>query len=353
VHSVVIKSQVDHANLDTTISASFEELNFKIGEKDIIAIKPNLCDYRPPEQGGTTDPLLVEAIIKHIRKFSKCPINIVESDHALAIADDEFERLGYLYLKDKFENVNLINLTKDKQHRLFLDGYYFEEFSAAEILLKTTKLINVAKLKTHTQTKITCILKNQFGLVSRRYKKRYHPFLSEVILDLINLFTPTISVIDGIVGMEGSGPSDGDKKKTNLIICGNDPIATDCVAAQIMGINPSTVPVIKMAKKKKISDFQYRLIGPLQVLKFKQMPWYSYIIRRFGLNSHKRAAKKYERKKKRSEFFSDVAAGFLVLKQGKYSTLQSGLIDRKIFFRVLKGMIKRPFVQLKLKLKGI
>ncbi|NPD87963.1 MAG: DUF362 domain-containing protein [Asgard group archaeon] len=350
---VVVKTEVDLSNLDKNVSDALKELNFEIKDNDIITIKPNLCDYRPSEQGGTTDPLVVEAVIKYIRTLSNCPINIVESDHALAIADDEFERMGYLYLEKEYENVKVINLTKEKHHRLYLGGFYFDEFSAPEVLLKTTKLVNVAKLKTHTQTKITCILKNQFGLVSRRYKKRYHPFLSEVILDLIKLFPPTLSIIDGLVAMEGSGPSDGDRRDSKILICGNDPVTTDIIAARVMGIKPLTVPVIKLAKKKKVSNLKYNLIGTLPKLKFKHMPWYSYLMRRYGLNSHKRAARKYAKKKKRSEFYSDVAAGFLVLKQGNYSTLQSGLIDRQIFFRVFKGMLKRPFVRIKLKLKGI
>ena len=351
--TVVIKSQVELSNLDEQIDDSLKELCFTVKDTDFITIKPNLCDYRPPEQGGTTDPRVVEAVIKYIRNISNCPIAIVESDHALAIADDEFNRMGFLYLEDKYENIHFVNLSKDKQHRLFLGGFYFDEFSAAETLLKTTKLINIAKLKTHTQTKITCILKNQFGLVSRRYKKRYHPFLSEVILDLITLFPPTVSIIDGLVAMEGSGPSDGDRKQTGIIISGNNPVTTDCVASQVMGIRPLSVPVIKLAKKKQISNLQYVVKGYLPKLRFKQMPWYSYLIRRFGLNYHKRAVRQYTKKKNRSEFFSDVAAGFLVLKQGKYSTLQSGLIDRKIFFRVFKGMVKRPFVFIKLKLRGM
>ena len=350
---VVIESQVELEALDKTISDSLSELSFEIRDSDFITIKPNLCDYRPPEQGGTTDPLIVESVIKYIRTKSDCPIAVVESDHSLATADDEFQRMGYMYLKDKYENVQLVNLSKDKKHRLYLNGHYFDEFTAAETLLKTTKFVNIAKLKTHTQTKITCILKNQFGLVSRRYKKRYHPFLNEVILDLIRLFPPTISIIDGLVAMEGSGPSDGDKINAQVLIFGNDPIATDCVAAQTMSIKPLKVPVIKTAKKKRISNLEYKLVGKVPDLRFKQIPWYSFLVRRYGLNSHRRAARKYEKKKKRAALLSDVAAGFIVLKQGKYSTLQSGIIDRQIFFRVLKGMLRRTLVRFKLKLKGI
>ena len=350
---VTVSENVSKENVESAIFEILDSFRFSVTENDFLVIKPNLCDFRPPEQGSTTDPLVIEAIIKYVRKQTSCPIAIVESDHSLATADEEFERMGYEYLRNQFENVELINLTNDNKHRLEINGHYFKELSISETLLKMTKYINVAKLKTHTQHRITCILKNQFGLIARRSKKRYHPFLNEVMLDLIELFPPNISIIEGITSMEGSGPSDGDKLETNLIISGTEPIVTDCVAAQIMGIKPKSVPVIRTAKKKGLSKLEYELKGSIPKFHFKHIPWYSFIIRRWGFRIHKRASKKYERKKDRAAFLSDVAAGFIVLRQGKYSTLQSGLIDRAIFWRVVKGMLKRPFVLIKLKIKGL
>ena len=350
---VIVSENTSRENVERTIFEILDSFRFSISDNDYLVIKPNLCDFRSPEQGSTTDPLLVEAIIKYVRKQTLCPIAIVESDHSLATADEEFERMGYEYLKDQFDNVELLNLSTDNKHRLEINGYYFKEITISETLLKMTKYINIAKLKTHTQHRITCILKNQFGLIARRSKKRYHPFLNEVMLDLLELFPPNISIIDGITSMEGSGPSDGDKLDTNLIISGTEPIVTDCVAAQIMGIKPKSVPVIRAAKKRGLSNLKYELRGSLPNLKFKQIPWYSFIVRRWGFRIHKKASQRYERRKERAAFLSDVAAGFIVLKQGKYSTLQSGLIDRAIFWRVVKGMLKRPFVKIKMKIQGI
>ena len=350
----VIVSKIKNVeDIQININRIFDSLNVEFLSSDFIAIKPNLCDFRTPEQGGTTDPRIIEAIIINIRNKSDCHIAIVESDHSLATADEEFERMGYKHLTEKYENVAIVNLSKDKKHQVKVDGYYFSELTVAETLLKTTKLINVAKLKTHTQTRITCVLKNQFGLISRRYKKRYHSSLNEVILDLIELFPPYLSIIDGIVAMEGAGPSDGTIRHTNVLICGDDPIVTDVVAAKAMGIKPLSVPVLRFAKKKKISNLKHERVKDLPNFKFKQVPWYSFAIRRFGLGYQKRAKRRYEKKQDRAGFLSDVAAGFIVLSQGKYPTLQSGLIDRKIFWRVVTSIIRRPFVLIKLKLKGI
>jgi uncharacterized protein (DUF362 family) len=350
---VIVSNVNSPKEVNKKVSQSFDALSIMFVDNDFVAIKPNLCDFRPPEQGGTTDPRIIEAIIVYIRKQSSCQIAIVESDHALATADEEFQRMNYSYLTDKYENVSLVNLTTDNQKQIEVDGYYFSELAVGETLLKMTKFINVAKLKTHTQTRITCILKNQFGLISRRYKKRYHPVLSEVLLDLIGLFPPDISVVDGICSMEGAGPSDGDVRKTNLLLFGDDPIVTDVVATKIMGINPRRVPVLRLAKKKKISLLKHEKIEDLPNFRFKQAPWYSFVARRFGLNYQKKAAKRYKKKREHAQFFSDVAAGFIVIQQGKYPTLQSGLIDRKIFWRVVKSMIRRPFVLINHKFKGI
>ena len=90
---------------------------FDVTDDDFVAIKPNLCDFRPSWEGGTTDPELVEAFIKIIRKKANPRIAIVESDHAVGGADDEFERMGYSELADRL-GVNLINLSSDKRYEV-------------------------------------------------------------------------------------------------------------------------------------------------------------------------------------------------------------------------------------------
>lgn len=66
------------------------------------------------------------------------------------------------------------------------------------------------------------------------------------------------SVIDGLVGMEGNGPMQGEPKETGLIIGGDDPVGVDIVASRIMGFDWKKLPVIKNAvgntKITKISN---------------------------------------------------------------------------------------------------
>jgi len=59
------------------------------------------------------------------------------------------------------------------------------------------------------------------------------------------------SILDGIIGMEGDGPMQGDPIHTNLVITGTDPVAVDMVAARVMGFDWRKIPVIREALNLK------------------------------------------------------------------------------------------------------
>lgn len=55
------------------------------------------------------------------------------------------------------------------------------------------------------------------------------------------------TIIDGETGMEGAGPMQGDPKPCGIYIGGTDPVATDMVAATMMGFDWTKLPVIREA----------------------------------------------------------------------------------------------------------
>jgi uncharacterized protein (DUF362 family) len=114
-------------------------------------------------------------------------------------------------------------------------------------------LISVAKLKTHVDYRYTGVLKNQYGfLLSRPKRVQYHGFMSKVIADLNRFYRPDLSIVDGLVGMEGFGPNDGTPKHVGALIASKDPVAADAVGAQLIGIPPSSIEYLGYAEKKGI-----------------------------------------------------------------------------------------------------
>jgi len=234
-----------------------------IRDRKMVAIKPNLCTPKSASSGTTTDPRIVGALIRKVNSLTACQINIVETDNAQTNADETFRRLGYRDLCERYENVRCVNLSKDRKVRVHLDGDILRSILVPESMIFCDCLISVAKLKTHVDYRYTGVLKNQYGLLLSRAKRvQYHGFMSKVIADLNRFYRPDLSIVDGLVGMEGFGPIDGTPKHVGTLIASMDPVAADAVGAQLIGIPPSSVKYLRYAEKKGIGTTRdLRVVG--------------------------------------------------------------------------------------------
>lgn len=222
-------------------------------DNTVIAIKPNLTsDKCHSESGVTTNVEVVEAVIRHINACAKgCDILIVESDSD-GTAAMAFKRLGYEGLAARYGNVKLVDLSRDKFVKLLTqDDAKVRSFDIPETLLSINYFISIANLKRHVHECFSGIWKNSWGLPSHRLVRlRFHPFLPEALFDLNRLFWPDLSIIDGVVGLDGAGPLEGFPRKIGKIICSKDPLAADIVGARLIGEDPKKVPALRYAVKR-------------------------------------------------------------------------------------------------------
>lgn len=226
---------------------------FRPAENSRIAIKPNLCSARkPPESGATTRVSVVEAIVDYVNHNVKnCSILVVESDSDRT-ADRAFRLLGYRELEKTYENVKLVNLSKDRFVKIVPSkAKKLTAIEIAETLLTVDYLVSVANLKRQVHERMTGVWKNAWGLVSSKpVRMRLHPFLSEALFDFNSIFWPDLCVIDGYIGLEGPGPIEGFPKRVGKMLFGKDPLAIDVVAAKMMGESARRVPHLNYALKK-------------------------------------------------------------------------------------------------------
>jgi uncharacterized protein (DUF362 family) len=52
---------------------------------------------------------------------------------------------------------------------------------------------------------------------------------------------PRFAIVDGIVGMEGNGPIQGEARHCGALVFGIDPVAVDATAARLMTIDPRRI----------------------------------------------------------------------------------------------------------------
>ena len=123
-------------------------------------------------------------------------------------------------------------------------------------------LINVPVAKTHG-SKITCCMKNHFGLLPGRLygwsKDRgteghrgipHSPgIVDEAWIDLWTLTQVDLNVVDMLAGTE-AGAFTGAPRRSNLIVAGRSPVATDLVVARLMGFNPDDFEFAELARQR-------------------------------------------------------------------------------------------------------
>jgi len=232
-----------------------------------IMIKPNICFVKGYETGATVDPFVVRCLVEWLQQnYDIETIFIGEADATQLNVDIAFKVLGWEDEMESLSDVKLLNLSKDEQIEIELNGLYFKKLKMSKNYMESDYLISVGKLKTHSICGFTCILKNQFGVNPIKNKVQYHKHLSEVIHDLNKVKIPDLCLVDGIIAMEGNGPVAGIPKPLGLLVAGNDPVSVDYACARIMGLKIKEVPPLKLAIKYGLGDTDYEMFGDLNSL---------------------------------------------------------------------------------------
>ncbi len=117
-------------------------------------------------------------------------------------------------------------------------------------VLDADVFINLPALKTHTMTMVTLGIKNLQGLLNEADRYFGHrDDLDQHMVDIMKVRKPDLTIIDGLIGLEGMGAGEGGGPvPLGVIIAGTDPVATDAIASMVMGIEtPSVVGTTRIA----------------------------------------------------------------------------------------------------------
>lgn len=214
-------------------------------------VKPNLFTIRTAKQGATTDPEIFIALVEMLKEAGSIPvIGECPATASYTRPDIVFDGLGVRELCDE-AGVEINILDRESPVKVVNpNAEVVREFWFPEFALRCDGIINVPKLKTHNLTKLTCAVKNLFGLQQGGTKAHHHrrtannpEKFSRLLVDLYESIRSRIrlNVVDAVVAMEGEGPTTGDPLDLGLIIAGEDAAAIDLVATALMGWGPMEV----------------------------------------------------------------------------------------------------------------
>jgi Pyruvate/2-oxoacid:ferredoxin oxidoreductase delta subunit len=154
-------------------------------------------------------------------------------------------------------------------------------------------VVNIPKLKTHAQMLMTLGVKNLFGTVVSQRKAEWHAMIgvdrdafASLLLDIYHTVAPVLTILDGVWGMEGRGPANGQPKFCGLIAASAEALALDMKICQVLGVPLKRFPLYRAAvarndipldlagietigddlKQPAISDFKLPKLEALSVL---------------------------------------------------------------------------------------
>lgn len=271
---IIRKSEYDYHSLKDDVFSllnAFDGGRIKPGHH--VLIKPNLLTAAKPHQAITTHPLVIKAACEYaINKGAKVQVS---DSNAMSTFEKVINITG---LKDALRGMP-VELKELKESRpVRVDGR-FKTLELSTDALDADVVINLPKFKTHSQMGLTLGIKNTFGCVIGIAKPEWHfragtnkEMFAELIVSIHNAINPVITLMDGILGMEGDGPgTSGSPRHIGVLMASDSALALDMAACRMVGLYPRSLLTNKAALKIA-GDISYEIQGEMQVIKNFKIP---------------------------------------------------------------------------------
>ncbi|MBS6195370.1 MAG: DUF362 domain-containing protein [Clostridiales bacterium] len=239
-----------------------------IGREEKILLKPNLVRKAELERAVITHPSVVGAAARLLREAGYTKIGCGDSC-GVGSARKVMEGTGMDTMLDGY-GIPMEDFGK---------GTMTGEFFLADPVREADALINLCKMKTHALERVTGGVKNLYGCVSGLHKAQGHTKYSNadsfarMLIRLNQTVKPRLCIMDGIVAMDGNGPTSGDPVKMNLILISEDPVALDSVFCHLVHLDPRLVPTNIHGERMGLGFWQeekIQLLTPQGEISMKQ-----------------------------------------------------------------------------------
>lgn len=218
-----------------------------------ILLKPNLVEF-DPKGVINTHPAVVEAAVDSFKTLGAREVIVAEGPGHRRDNEYLLSASG-LYDILQEHHIRYVDLNTDNVRPTALKSAFtrLQQLYLPETLFNADLLVSMPKLKTHHWAGVTLSLKNMFGVVPGSVygwpKNALHwAGIDGSIIDInSSLPLPRFAIIDGVVGMEGNGPLQGQEKKSGVLLFGSDLVAVDATAARLMTIEPSKIRYLATA----------------------------------------------------------------------------------------------------------
>ncbi|MBM0743137.1 DUF362 domain-containing protein [Phormidium sp. CLA17] len=250
--SLIRAQSYDRAQLRQSIETVLQPLGGMaafVKPGDRVLLKPNLLTGARPTKECVTRPEIVHCVAQMVREAGGIPF--LGDGPAFGSAEGVARANGYMPLVEELE-LPIVEF-HGKRYETVSDE--FNHLLLSKEAMDADVVINLPKVKSHVQLTLTMGVKNLFGCVPGKMKAWWHMEAGKskerfgaMLVETARTINPTLTILDGVVGHEGNGPSGGEPRKLGLLAASSNVFALDRAVVEILQVNPAAVPTIAAAQ---------------------------------------------------------------------------------------------------------
>ena len=217
---------------------------------DSVLIKPNFISPKSADHATQTHPVVIIELAKLLLNFGAKPF-VADSP----AWQNTFACAKKLRLDESLKKIGVPVKQLDAPQKCII-GDSNTKVRISKDVLDADVIINLPKFKSHQQVVATFAVKNMFGCVPGKRKPLWHFRLGgdeqrfcKLLIDIFRYINPALTIIDGVMAMDGPGPINGRTRPLGWLIGSKDPIACERVCAMLINKKPNEFPIIRTANK--------------------------------------------------------------------------------------------------------
>lgn len=244
------------SRIDEAVKRTFDYfggIGHFISKGDKVLLKVNLVSGHDIARRVTTDPSIVRSVARMVLDCGGVPL--IADSPGIDNFPKAAEKAGFMGVAREL-GVECHELT-DPVELPHDDTADYHRISVSRYVLEADKIINLAKLKTHGQMFLTMGVKNLFGTIPGRLKAGWHynvglnrEKFASLLIDIYRGVNPTFTLLDGVIGMHGDGPTSGEPYNFGYIVGTTDALAMDFWLCRMMGADFEDYPLYMAAKRR-------------------------------------------------------------------------------------------------------
>jgi uncharacterized protein (DUF362 family)/NAD-dependent dihydropyrimidine dehydrogenase PreA subunit len=276
MHRVMIHP-ADYQDCRPAVERALEIFPLELAGKKVL-VKPNVLRAGNPEEGITTHPALLKAVVQCLQDLGAAEIIVGDNPGLMSYGANEesFKQCGlYDAALGHYRNIGLEAVERD------FDPAFLPRLSLSRAVAEADVFISLPKFKTHGLTILTGAIKNSYGILPGAQKALLHRLAGaperfhELVVEVFALRVPDLFIVDAVVGMEGNGPASPDLRHIGKVLAADNAVALDGVIARMMGLEPAKLRFLQKARELGLGDFDdqaLEVIGQLEVIPNFKLP---------------------------------------------------------------------------------